>query len=111
MPADLLRRDLSGTLDQKPGLIGYKDTMSTYKGVFPDYQVDVQHILGEGDPVATHWTLSGTHQAEFYGIPATGRSVTVEGMNVFRLVDGRITEVWTQFDALGVMQQIGALPG
>ena len=97
--------------DQKPGLIGFKDTISMYKGVFPDSQVDVQHILGEGDLVATHWTVSGTHQAEFFGTPATGRKVTVEGMNVYRLVDGRITDVWTQFDGLGVMQQLGALPG
>jgi len=97
--------------DQKPGLAGFKDTIAMYKGIFPDSQVDVQHIVAEGDLVATHWTVTGTHQAEFFGIPATGRKVSIEGMNVYRLDGGRITDVWTQFDGLGLMQQLGAMPG
>lgn len=97
--------------DQKPGLAGFKDTIAWYKATFPDSQVSVQHIVGEGDLVATHWTVSGTHQAEFLGVPATGRQVTVEGMNLYRLAGGRITDVWTQFDGLGLMGQLGALPG
>ena len=97
--------------DQKPGLAGFKDTIAWYKATFPDSRVSVHHVIGEGDLVATHWTTSGTHQAEVFGVPATGREVTVEGMNLYRLVDGRITDVWTQVDALGLMGQLGALPG
>jgi len=97
--------------DQKPGLAGFKDTIAMYKEILPDSQVTVQHVVGEGDLVATHWTVTGTHQAEFLGVPATGRQVAVEGMNVYRLADGRITDVWTQFDGLGLMDQLGALPG
>jgi steroid delta-isomerase-like uncharacterized protein len=97
--------------DQKPGLLGLKDTISFYKEIFPDSQVDLQHIIAEGDLVATHWTVTGTHQGEFFGVPATGRQITAEGMNLYRLDGGRITDVWTQFDGLGVMEQLGALPG
>lgn len=97
--------------EQKPGLAGFKDTIAMYKLTMPDSEVTVQHVVGEGDLVATHWTVTGTHQAEFFGVPATGRKVTVEGMNVYRLAGGRITDVWTQFDALGLMAQLGALPG
>ena len=96
--------------EQKPGLAGFKDTIAMYKLTLPDSEVTVQHVVGEGDLVATHWTVTGTHQAEFFGVPATGRKVTVEGMNVYRLAGGRITDVWTQFDALGLMGQLGALP-
>lgn len=97
--------------DQKAGLPGFKDTIAMYKSIFPDSEVTVQHVVGEGDLVATHWTVTGTHQAEFFGVPATGRKVSVEGMNVYRVNGGRITDVWTQFDGLGLMGQLGALPG
>lgn len=96
--------------DQKPGLEGFKDTIAFYKTIFPDSQVSLAQVIGDGDIVATLWTVTGTHQAEFFGVPATGRQVAVEGMNFYRLSDGRITEVWTQFDGLGLMQQLGAMP-
>ena len=103
--------DHNAAPDQKPGLAGFKDTLAQVAATFPDLQVSVQHVIGEGDLVATHWTLSGTHQAEFLGVPATGRKVTVEGMNVYRLAGGLITDMWTQLDGVGMRDQLGALPG
>jgi len=97
--------------DQKAGLAGFKDTIAMYKSIFPDSEITLQHVVGEADLVATHWTVTGTHQAEFFGVPATGRKMSVEGMNVYRLAGGRITDVWTQFDGLDLMGQLGALPG
>jgi len=97
--------------DQKAGLAGFKDTIAMYKSIFPDSEITLQHVVGEADLVATHWTVTGTHQAEFFGVPATGRKVSVDGMNVYRLAGGRITDVWTQFDGLDLMGQLGALPG
>lgn len=96
--------------DQKPGVEGFKDTIAFYKHTFPDSQVSLAQVIGDGDYVATLWTVTGTHQAEFFGVPATGRKVSVEGMNFYRLSDGRITDVWAQFDGLGLMQQLGAIP-
>ena len=87
---------------QEPTLNGFKATTAMYKESFPDSRTDLHAVIGEGDLVASHWTVTGTHQAEFLGVPATGQRVTVEGMNVYRLTGG--------IDGLGLMQQLGALP-
>ncbi len=60
--------------------------------------------------VATRWVASGTHQGELMGIAPTGNRVTVAGTSVERVVDGKIEETWDNYDALGMMQQIGAIP-
>ncbi len=97
--------------DQQPGMAGYKETIAFLSATFPDQQVELHHVFGQGDLVATHWTVTGTHKGEFFGIPATDRKVAVEGMNVYRVVDGKVTDVWTQFDGLGLMEQLGAGQG
>jgi steroid delta-isomerase-like uncharacterized protein len=95
--------------EQAPGLAGFKDTIAMYVGIF-NPELDLQEIIGDGDLVATRWTVTGTHGEEFFGVPATGNRVQVEGMNFYRLANGKITDVWTQFDGLGLMQQLGAIP-
>jgi steroid delta-isomerase-like uncharacterized protein len=95
---------------QEPTLTGFKDTIAMYRTTFPDSYAKVEAVLSDGDFAATRWVNSGTHEAEFFGIAATHKQVSVEGMNFYRLSGGRITEVWTQFDGLGLMQQLGALP-
>jgi steroid delta-isomerase-like uncharacterized protein len=102
--------DHNAGADQKPGLAGFKEAIAANRATWADLQVSLQHVFGEGDLVATHWTLSGTQQAEFRGVPATGRRVSVEGINVYRLVGGRIAEMWGQADMQGVMEQLGASP-
>ena len=67
----------------------------------------MQDIIASGDTVATRWVLTGSLQQDFMGITATGQRISVEGMNFYRLKDGRITDVWTQFDGAGMMQQLG----
>ena len=94
--------------DQKPGLAGWKENLAKYDGTFTDLQMSVHHVIGEGDLVATHWTLTGTHQKEFLGVPPTGRRAPVEGMNVYRLAGGRITEMWNQMDMLGLKEKLEA---
>ena len=96
--------------EQRPGRDGFKETIALYKSVFPDMEVSDVQVISEGDYAATRWKVSGTHQADFFGVPATGKRVTVEGMNFYRLEDGKITEVWTQFDGVAMMQQLGAIP-
>ena len=66
--------------------------------------------IAEGDKVVTRWTGHGTHQGELAGIPATGKSSTVTGVAVDRIVNGKITESWGIFDEFGMMQQLGAIP-
>lgn len=94
---------------QEPGLAGFKATMASYKAIFPDLKVDLYEVLVDGDSVATRWAVTGTHQAEFFGVPATGKQLTVEGMNFYHVDDGKITDVWTQFDGVSILQQLGVL--
>jgi steroid delta-isomerase-like uncharacterized protein len=96
--------------DQEPTLAGFKEKVAGFKAVFPDLEEDLQDIIASGDTVATRWVVTGSQQQEFMGIPASGQKVRVEGMNFYRLKDGRVTDIWTQFDGVGMMQQLGAIP-
>ena len=60
--------------------------------------------------MVTRWTLTGTHKAEFQGVPASGNAVKFAGIEFNCMVDGRIAEHWAQFDMLALLQQIGAMP-
>lgn len=78
---------------------------------FPDMHFTVRQQIAEGDKVLTHKTFHGTHRGPFMGIPATGKEVSVEVMDIFTVTDGRIAEHWTVSDMLGMLQQLGAAPG
>ena len=95
----------------EPTLAGFKQKIAGYCALFPDLEEDLQDIVASGDTVCTRWVVSGSLQQEFMGIPPTGQTIKVEGMNFYRLKDGRVTDVWAQSDALGMMQQLGAIPG
>ena len=97
--------------DHEPTLAGFKQKVAFFLALFPDLEEDLQDIVASGDTVATRWALTGSLQQEFMGIPPTGQTIEVEGMNFYRLKDGRVTDVWAQSDALGMMQQLGAIPG
>ena len=96
--------------DQEPTLAGFKQKIAGYCALFPDLEEDLQDIVASGDTVCTRWVVSGSLQQEFMGIPPTGQTIKVEGMNFYRLKDGRVTDVWTQFDGVALMQQLGAIP-
>jgi steroid delta-isomerase-like uncharacterized protein len=94
----------------EPTLAGFKEKVAGFKALFPDLEEDLQDIIAGSETVATRWVVTGTLQQEFMGIPATGQTIRVEGMNFYRVENGRVTDIWTQFDGLGLMQQLGALP-
>jgi steroid delta-isomerase-like uncharacterized protein len=78
---------------------------------FPDFRTVVEDQIAEGDKVVTRWRASGTHQGEFRGIAPTGKQITVTGIGIFRFSDeGKVVESWDNFDQLGMMQQLGAIP-
>lgn len=93
-----------------PTLDGFKSAIAGYKAAFPDLTVDLGEVAADGDTVATRWMVAGTHEGEMMGIPPTGKQITVEGMNFYHLRDGRITDVWTQFDAVAMLEQLGVMP-
>jgi steroid delta-isomerase-like uncharacterized protein len=77
---------------------------------FPDLRMAEADSVKEGDKVAFRWLLSGTHQGEFMGVAATGRQVEAMGMDIVRVADGEIVEHWGEFDAVGLLRQIGVIP-
>jgi steroid delta-isomerase-like uncharacterized protein len=95
--------------DQR-GPEGTKQVASAVIGAFPDRRITHEDIIAEGDKVLLRWSMSGTHQGELMGIPATGRRVTVRGFDLFRIEGGKIVEMWQEADQLGMMQQLGVIP-
>jgi predicted ester cyclase len=67
-------------------------------------------LTTEEDKVVTRWTATGTRQGEFMGMPPTGKPVRFSGIYIYRIAGGRIAEIWVSLDALGLMQQLGAIP-
>ena len=94
----------------EPTLAGFKQKVAGFKAIFPDLEEDLQDIIASGDTVATRWVVTGSQQQECMAIPASGQRIRVEGMNFYRLKDGRVTDIWTQFDGVALMQQLGAIP-
>lgn len=89
---------------------GAKVFASLVSTAFPDFQMIIDDQISEGDKVVTRWTATGTHDGEFQGIPATGKNVTLTGITIFRIVDGKLRDGWTNEDLLGLMAQLGAVP-
>ena len=95
---------------QGPGLDGLKDVLRGMRAAFPDMHWTIEEQICEGDKVVTRFEWTGTHRAEFLGVPATGRPVKAWGMVIDRLEDGKIKDTRILMDALGLMMQLGALP-
>jgi ketosteroid isomerase-like protein len=88
---------------------GVKARVGLYQDAV-DGHWDVQEIFSCGDRVVARWIGRGTHRGELMGVDPTGRPIAVEAISVFRVADGKIAEEWTVWDALGLLQQVGAVP-
>lgn len=88
----------------------YKQFITMYRTAFPDLHMTIEDQIAEGDKVVNRWTSRGTHKGDLMGIPPTGKQITVMGMYVARIIGGKIVEEWGNFDALGMMQQLGVVP-
>jgi len=99
-----------GWAPQTIGLDGYTENMSALLAAFPDSRFGIDDIIAEGNRVVARHHLKGTHNGDFNGIPATGRSVTVAATATFRIEDGKVRESWLNADFLGLLQQLGAIP-
>ena len=89
---------------------GLIDLIKTWRTAFPDGRMEIDDLIVEGDTVAIRNTWYGTQEAEFYGIPPSGKSVAVTSVGIDRVQDGLVTEGWGELDMVGMMQQLGALP-
>ena len=92
------------------GTEGMKQYVSMYRSAFPDLQQTIEDQIAEGEKVATRLTGRGTHQGDLMGIPPTGNRVEAPGIVINRISGGKIAESWANYDAMGMMQQLGVIP-
>jgi len=115
---ELVSRDFvnrSGTVRDIPGMEratdfdGMKEIDRMYRKSFPEQRVTIRDMAAEGDKVWTYKTFSTVHTGEFMGIAPTGRTVTIDAIDIMRVVDGKIVEHWAVQDVWGLMRQLQAL--
>ncbi len=108
LSADYVHHDVLSS-DQK-GIAPYKQFVDLYLHAFPDIHFNIEDEVSEGDTVVIRWTVTGTHNGDLPGVPRTGRPISITGITIARLRDGKFVESWNNWDALGMMQQLGAVP-
>jgi len=91
----------------RPGPEDVKHEVATFRAAFPDAYVTIEDIISEGDTVAFRFELQGTHLGIFAGLPATGKIMTMTGMDFIRIANGKLAELWSNQDTLGLLQQLG----
>ena len=96
---------------QRQGREGLKEVIGMLRAAFPDMHWVVEEMIAEGEKVVTRFTWTGTQQGTFMGIPATGRSVVVKGVVIDRIVGSMMTDSRILMDTMGLMQQLGVIPG
>ena len=111
---ELLAEDLIEHEDQPPGSPqgreGFKNFVRRVNAGFPDLECHIEDMTADGDKVLARARLTGTHQGEFMGIPATGKRVEFEVIDIGRFENGKGVEHWGVSDAMALMAQIGAIP-
>ena len=88
----------------------YKLRVSAFYVGFPDLHWTIEDTVAEKEKVVVCWTFSGTHKGDYMGVPATNKKVSVDGMTIHHMANGRIMDSYSTWDALGLLQQLGAVP-
>jgi steroid delta-isomerase-like uncharacterized protein len=86
---------------------GMRTAGAMFRAAFPDWHSEMDILVGEADVVVEHFIASGTQQGEIFGVPPSGRTVALPGINIWRVCDGRIVERWGRLDELGLLRQLG----
>ncbi len=89
---------------------GMRQAGAMFRAAFPDWHSDTGILVAEDNLVVEPFTASGTQQGEIFGVPASGRAVSLPGINIWRVRDGRIMERWGRLDELGLLRQLGLVP-
>ena len=92
------------------GAEGAKQVFKMFKAAFPDLHFTIEDIMAEGDKVVWRWSSVGTNTGSLMGMPATNKQAKVTGIEIYRVVTGKIAERWGNFDQLGMLQQLGVIP-
>jgi steroid delta-isomerase-like uncharacterized protein len=99
-----------GSPEPMRGPAGYLAIIGMMRSGFPDIQWTLDEMVAESEKVAARFTMRGTHQGTFFGVPPTGKKIAVQAMNIYRLSNGKFVEEHGLPDMLGLLQQIGAVP-
>lgn len=102
--------DHNPTPGQPEGRGGLKEFHTALHAAFADVVFTTEVFVSEGDLVTRRWTMRATHEGPFLGIAPTGRRVTMTGIDILRVVDGRFTEIWHNEDVAGLLDQLAAPP-
>ncbi len=86
-----------------------KKRAALYRTAFPDLQLTIEDIIAEGQTVMARWSCRGTHKGDLSGIAPTGKQINISGVSVARFTGGKMVEGWVNWDALGLMQQLGVV--
>ena len=97
-------------LPSAPGIQGINDVVTACRAAFEHLNVTVEDIVAEGDKVAARFTARGVHNGSFMGLPPTGKPITMTGIEIFLIENGKIVELWGEANMLGLMQQLGIVP-
>ena len=92
------------------GREGAKVLFTQLRSAFPDFNAEIEDLIAEGDRVVVRMKWTGTHEGEFMGIPPTGRSISIEVIDIVRFEGGKFVEHWGIMDNMGMMQQLGVVP-
>ena len=87
-----------------------KKRAALYRAAFPDLHLTIEDVIAEGETVMTRWSCRGTHKGDLSGIAPTGKPFTISGVSIARFASGKMVEGWVNWDALGLMQQLGVVP-
>lgn len=93
-----------------PGIDAMNNVITACRAAFHGLHVTIDDIMADGDKVTARFTARGIHKGEFMGLPPTGKAITMTGIEIFRVKDGKITELWGEANLMGLMQQLGILP-
>ena len=94
---------------QGPGVGGLKQRLARLRAAF-DPNFTIEHLIADGDKIAVMWTNRGTHRGEWFGIPPTGKTFAISGVDIHLLRDGRLAEHWDVVDVYSMLIQIGVIP-
>jgi steroid delta-isomerase-like uncharacterized protein len=94
----------------RKGRDGARRLVAASNRAFPDRKITHHDVLAQGDKVMIRWSLTGTHQGDLFGIPATGKTISTTGFDLFRIENGTIAEMWQNQDVMGMMNQLGLAP-
>ncbi|MDX2244216.1 MAG: ester cyclase [Leptolyngbyaceae cyanobacterium bins.302] len=98
-------------LSTEKGTAGFKKIISTFRSAMPGLKLTIEDEIFDKDKVVHRWTVQGKHTgAPLFGVPASGKEITLKGISILRMENGKIAERWTNLDQFGLLSQLGVIP-